>query len=579
MLPTPPEAWVRAAQELPAARAALDTLVARAEADAARAEADRRRPRGRARRRGRRAQLSRPRPASGAALAVAFPRRARDDRRVHRKVVTVLFCDVVGSTALGESTDPEALRGSSARYFERMKAIVERHGGTVEKFIGDAVMAVFGVPAVARGRRAARACRAAVEMRDALPGARRRGADRRQHRRGRHRHRGAAGDRRRGQRRRAAAAGRRAGRGADRRGDARALVRGRGRDRGGRPAGAEGKVEPVAAHRLVSVQATRRSARTSGSSAATARARADPRRLGARPGRRSAAELLHGARRRPASASRACRRSRSARSTGRVVRGRCLPYGEGITYWPVTSRCSSSSTQTARLRSGAAAAIARAARRDERGNSRRGDRLGVPQAARERRRRSSSSSTTSSGARRRFLDLIEHVATAFTRRADPARSASHGRSCSTAAPGCGRVARCGSSRFARRRRAIERLLGEASSTRHCASASATPPAATRSSSRRCSRWPARPRATSRSPSDAPGAARRPARPARRGRARACSSAARSRGSVFHRGAVQALAPEEPQVDAPAGGAWSARSSIRPDRPSSRARTVSASATC
>src|SRR6478672_11124722 len=86
----------------------------------------------------------------------------------HRKVVTVLFCDVVGSTALGESVDPEALQGLLAAYFERMKAIVESHGGTVEKFIGDAVMAVFGVP-VAHEDDALRACRAALEMRDALP--------------------------------------------------------------------------------------------------------------------------------------------------------------------------------------------------------------------------------------------------------------------------------------------------------------------------------------------------------------------------------------------------------------------------
>jgi class 3 adenylate cyclase len=86
----------------------------------------------------------------------------------HRKVVTVLFCDVVGSTALGESVDPEALQGLLARYFERMKPIVESHGGSVEKFIGDAVMAVFGVP-VAHEDDALRACRAAVEMRDALP--------------------------------------------------------------------------------------------------------------------------------------------------------------------------------------------------------------------------------------------------------------------------------------------------------------------------------------------------------------------------------------------------------------------------
>ena len=87
---------------------------------------------------------------------------------LQRKTVTVLFCDVTGSTAMGESTDPEAMRALLARYFERMKGIVESHGGTVEKFIGDAVMAVFGVPQVHEDD-ALRACRAAVEMRDALP--------------------------------------------------------------------------------------------------------------------------------------------------------------------------------------------------------------------------------------------------------------------------------------------------------------------------------------------------------------------------------------------------------------------------
>jgi class 3 adenylate cyclase/tetratricopeptide (TPR) repeat protein len=85
-----------------------------------------------------------------------------------RKTVTVLFCDVTGSTALGESLDPEALRGLLARYFERMKAIIERYGGTVEKFIGDAVMAVFGVPVVHEDD-ALRAVRAAAEMVSALP--------------------------------------------------------------------------------------------------------------------------------------------------------------------------------------------------------------------------------------------------------------------------------------------------------------------------------------------------------------------------------------------------------------------------
>jgi len=82
--------------------------------------------------------------------------------------VTVLFCDVTGSTELGESLDPERLRALLARYFDRMQAIVERHGGSVEKFIGDAVMAVYGVPALHEDD-ALRAVRSAVEMRDALP--------------------------------------------------------------------------------------------------------------------------------------------------------------------------------------------------------------------------------------------------------------------------------------------------------------------------------------------------------------------------------------------------------------------------
>lgn len=84
-----------------------------------------------------------------------------------RKVVTVLFCDVVGSTGLGEALDPESLRRLMERYFEEMKAVVHRHGGTTEKFIGDAIMATFGIPR-AHEDDAMRAVRAAAEMRDAL---------------------------------------------------------------------------------------------------------------------------------------------------------------------------------------------------------------------------------------------------------------------------------------------------------------------------------------------------------------------------------------------------------------------------
>src|SRR5436309_14800805 len=84
-----------------------------------------------------------------------------------RKTVTVVFSDVTGSTALGERLDPESLRRVLARYYEEASRVVERHGGTVEKFIGDAVMAVFGVPRVHEDD-ALRAVRAACELREVL---------------------------------------------------------------------------------------------------------------------------------------------------------------------------------------------------------------------------------------------------------------------------------------------------------------------------------------------------------------------------------------------------------------------------
>jgi class 3 adenylate cyclase len=84
-----------------------------------------------------------------------------------RKTVTIVFCDVTGSTELGERLDPESMRKVMARFFEAMRAALERHGGSVEKFIGDAVMAVFGIPQLHEDD-ALRAVRAAVDMRDAL---------------------------------------------------------------------------------------------------------------------------------------------------------------------------------------------------------------------------------------------------------------------------------------------------------------------------------------------------------------------------------------------------------------------------
>ena len=123
----------------------------------------------------------------GTALAPSLP------PQEVRKTVTIVFSDLKGSTNLGEALDPESLREVMTRYFDSMKAILDLHGGTIEKYIGDAIMAVFGLPKLHEDD-ALRAVRAAHGMQEALrelePGPAgdvRRGAhepDRRQHRRG-----------------------------------------------------------------------------------------------------------------------------------------------------------------------------------------------------------------------------------------------------------------------------------------------------------------------------------------------------------------------------------------------------------
>jgi class 3 adenylate cyclase/tetratricopeptide (TPR) repeat protein len=89
------------------------------------------------------------------------------ERIEQRKTATLLFCDVVGSTALAERVDPEAVRELMVEYFEEMRATIELHGGMVEKFIGDAVVGVFGVP-LAHEDDALRAARAGVDMQHRL---------------------------------------------------------------------------------------------------------------------------------------------------------------------------------------------------------------------------------------------------------------------------------------------------------------------------------------------------------------------------------------------------------------------------
>jgi class 3 adenylate cyclase/tetratricopeptide (TPR) repeat protein len=100
-------------------------------------------------------------------LACGSPLAAAPPPQEVRKVVTIVFSDLKGSTSLGERLDSESLREVMSRYFDAMRAELERHGGVVEKFIGDAVMAVFGLP-VLHEDDALRAVRAAAGMQRAL---------------------------------------------------------------------------------------------------------------------------------------------------------------------------------------------------------------------------------------------------------------------------------------------------------------------------------------------------------------------------------------------------------------------------
>jgi class 3 adenylate cyclase len=104
----------------------------------------------------------------GAAFCNACGSPLERQRQERRKPATLIFCDVSGSTALAERIDAEAVREVMFSYFHEMRAAIERHGGTVEKFVGDAVLGVFGVP-TAHEDDPLRAVRAALEMAERLP--------------------------------------------------------------------------------------------------------------------------------------------------------------------------------------------------------------------------------------------------------------------------------------------------------------------------------------------------------------------------------------------------------------------------
>jgi len=266
-----------------------------------------------------------------------------------RKTVTILFSDLVGSTELGEHLDSEALREVLDRYFTEMRACVERHGGIVEKYIGDAVMAVFGL-ARAHEDDAIRALRAAAEMQTALASLNRELGNRwgitLTNRTGVHTGEVVTGDPATGQRLVTGDAVNTAARleQAAPPGDVLIGKETIGVAMGGvqveavEPIAAKGKAEPLPAYRLVSVTTERPQA-----------GRTDL----AMVGRASELSALM------AAFDRACRERVCVLASligeagvgktklvaellsrignrARVVEGRCLSYGEGITYWPLS---------------------------------------------------------------------------------------------------------------------------------------------------------------------------------------------------------------------------------------------------
>lgn len=281
-------------------------------------------------------------------LACGSPLGEAPQPRESRKVVTIVFSDLKGSTAMGEKLDSESLREVMSRYFDAMRAELERHGGVIEKYIGDAIMAVFGLPKLHEDD-ALRAVRAAAGMQQAqvalneelerLWGVRlavRTGVNTGQV---------VAGDPTAGQRLATGDAVNVAARLEQAAGEQDVLlgeltyrlVRDYVEVEEVEPLELKGKSEPVPAYRLIGVRENAER----------------PRQLDAPLiGREAELAALQSALA-DAAADRACRLVtvvgeagvgktrlideflRSLEGRAAITRGRCLPYGEGITYWPL----------------------------------------------------------------------------------------------------------------------------------------------------------------------------------------------------------------------------------------------------
>jgi class 3 adenylate cyclase/tetratricopeptide (TPR) repeat protein len=265
-----------------------------------------------------------------------------------RKTVTLVFADPKPRTDSGEPPSPEALRDVMSRYFDEMKIALERHGGTVEKFIGDAVMAVFGLP-VRHEDDAARALRAALDMQAALPalnedfaakwGVRLLNAI------GVNTGEVIAGDATLGQRLVTGDAVNVAARLEQAAGPAEVIIgdltyrlaKDAVEVEAIEPLTLKGKAEPVPAYRLLAIRSA--TTETAGSVSPFVGREAEMARLDVAL---QEAETQHVARMLTVVGDAGVGKSRLIRefatqagAGGRVLRGRCLPYGDGITFWPL----------------------------------------------------------------------------------------------------------------------------------------------------------------------------------------------------------------------------------------------------